>query len=554
MRSVVEIPPGTDLEVDYFLGSAPNAATAAAAVRKLREAGSVSTALAATNGWWDQTLASITVQTPDRAVDVLFNHWLLHQVISSRVWGRTGYYQSSGAFGYRDQLQDSLALVYSRPEITREVIIEAARHQYKEGDTQHWWMPGTARGLRTRMTDDRMWLPYVVANYVTVTGDTALLDERVPYLEGGMLPPGMMEDYHEASVSAEDGTIMDHCYRAIAISMTQGAHGLPLMGAGDWNDGLNRVGIGGQGESVWLGWFQVVVLREMADLLDHLGRSPRRATQYRDQAEIYTKAIDKNAWDGGWYLRAFYDDGVPMGSAKNAEGRIDSIPQSWAVIAGTGQPERQALAMEAAVHQLVDHEAGIVNLLTPAFDKSDRDPGYIKGYLPGTRENGGQYTHASLWVALALARMGRGDDAVEILQLLNPINHTLTKEQADRYVLEPYVLAGDVYSLAGHTGRGGWSWYTGSAAWTYRVWLEEVFGFKLKGKQLTIDPCIDRNWPGFTLTYRYRTATYIIEVTNPHHICRGVAEQTLDGQLHALGAIKLVDDGATHRILVRLGH
>jgi len=555
LRSEVNLAAGAETELDYYLGAAASAEQAIAAVRKLREAGKVTTALEMTSNWWDDTLSAITVKTPAREVDIMLNQWLVYQVINGRMWGRTGYYQSSGAFGFRDQLQDAMSLVYARPEMTREQILAAAAHQFAEGDVQHWWMPNTTRGLRTRMTDDRLWLPLVVAKYVSVTGDYDLLQEQVPYLEAPPLAPGQMESYNEAPVSAQQGSILDHCIRAINISLTHGSHRLPLMGAGDWNDGLNRVGIEGRGESVWLGWFTITVLHQSADLLDHLGRSPKQAERWREAAKEYTEAIETSAWDGDWYLRAYYDDGAPLGSAGDAEARIDSLSQSWAVIAGTGNAQRRTRAIDAAVHQLVDHEAGIINLLTPAFDTSSHDPGYIKGYLPGTRENGGQYTHAGLWLTMALARLGRGEEATELLRLINPINHGASPELVARYQLEPYVMAGDVYSLAGQSGRGGWSWYTGSAGWMYQVWIEEVLGLRVRnGNQLEMSPCIDRSWPGFTLTYRYKSTTYTIEVTNPHNICRGVAEQVLDGDYQPRGPITLVDDGDVHRLEVRLGY
>jgi cyclic beta-1,2-glucan synthetase len=553
MRSVISVPAGADVDIDTYLGTAQNAEAAAAAVNRLREDGSTATALAATSAWWDDTLSVITVESPNRATDIMMNGWLLYQTIAGRVWGRTGYYQSSGAYGFRDQLQDSMALVYSRPDITRGIILEAARHQFLEGDVQHWWMPGTVRGLRSLMTDDRLWLPYVVTHYVNVTGDSSILNEKIPYLTAPPLLPGQLDNYGEAAVSDEQGTILDHCQRAVNISLTKGAHKLPLMGAGDWNDGLNLVGALGTGESVWLGWFEVSVLNGLADLLDTIGHNAKLATRYRTRGRQYTEAIDESAWDGQWYLRAFYDDGTPLGTAHDNEAQIDSLSQSWSVLAGTGKHSRRLRAIDSALTRLVDRDHAIVNLLSPPFDHTAKNPGYIKGYLPGVRENGGQYTHAALWLAMATARLGRGTEAVEILRLINPINHALDAPSADRYSLEPYVMAGDVYSLAGHEGRGGWSWYTGSSAWSYRAWLEDIFGFRLRGNLLEIDPCIDHNWPGFKLTYRYRTTTYVIEVSNPHRITRGVADQHLDGHLHPRGPITLVDDGATHILEVRLG-
>jgi cellobiose phosphorylase len=552
MRSDVEMPAGAEVEVETYLGTAPDLNTATATIRHLREHGHTTAALEATTGWWHDTLSAITVESPSRETDILVNSWLVYQTLAGRIWGRTGYYQSSGAFGFRDQLQDSMAMVYSRPEVTRGVILEAARHQFVEGDVQHWWMPSTVRGLRTRMTDDRLWLPYVVTHYVRVTGDSSILNENVPYLTSAPLDPGQLDRYEEAALSTESGTIYDHCTRAIEVSLTKGKHSLPLMGAGDWNDGLNLVGALGSGESVWLAWFTVSVLSDTADLIE--SRDEALAARYRRLAKRYTDAIDASSWDGGWYLRAFYDDGTPLGSAKDTEAQIDSISQSWSVLAGTGKPSRRLRGIDAALQRLVDREHGLVELLAPPFDHTPKNPGYIKGYLPGVRENGGQYTHAALWLAMAVARMGRGTEAVELLRLINPINHTRDMPAADRYQLEPYVMAGDVYSLPGHEGRGGWSWYTGSSAWTYRAWVEEVFGFKLRGRTLEIDPCIDYNWPGFKLTYRYKSTTYIIEVINPHRICRGVADQHLDGKLVRRGPIKLVDDGKTHKLDVRLGY
>ncbi|HSX01375.1 MAG TPA: protein ndvB, partial [Candidatus Saccharimonas sp.] len=554
LRSEIEVPAGAEVAVEWYLGTADTPKAVASAVRALRKPSATTQALRATTGWWGDTLSALTAETPSRDTDILLNSWLLYQVLAGRIWGRTGYYQSSGAFGFRDQLQDSMALVYSRPDLTRSLIIQAAEHEFAQGDVQHWWMPGGLRGLRSRISDDRLWLPYVVSHYVNVTGDRGILGAMVPYLEEAPLAPGEPERFDAAKETRLERSLLDHCLRTIQISLTRGAHGLPLMGAGDWNDGYNLVGGAGKGESVWLGWFEVVVLRQMADLLDAIGHDPKLAKQYRSAAAGYTQALDEHAWDGEWYLRAFYDDGRTLGSARDPEDQIDSLPQSWAVIAGTGDAARRAQAVSAAVDRLVDRESKLVRLFTPAFDTSDRNPGYVKGYLPGIRENGGQYTHGSLWLTIALARLGRGDDAVELLRLMSPVNHSLDRDSANLYRLEPYVTAGDIYELPGQEGRGGWSWYTGSAAWMYRIWIEEVLGFQLRGHQLTINPCIDRNWPGFKLTYRFGKSVYTIEVTNPHGVCRGVAEQHLDGQPLPAGPVPLVDDGRPHHLEIRLGY
>ena len=548
----LELPPGGEDVVVFLLGQTETEEDARRLIRFYGEAGRADSTLEEVTAGWDRILGTIQVSTPDPALDLMLNRWLIYQALACRVWGRTGFYQSGGAFGFRDQLQDAMALVYGAAEEARGQILRAASRQFEEGDVQHWWHPPGGRGVRTRITDDLYFLPFVTSHYVATTGDTALLDERVPFLRAPVLTSEQEEDYGLPDVSDLTGTVYEHCVRALEHGLRLGPHGLPLMGTGDWNDGMNQVGAGGQGESVWNGWFMLATLREFASLAEQR-RDAARAAWCRERAEALQKALEEHAWDGGWYRRAYFDDGTPLGSARNDECQIDSIAQSWAVISGAGDLERARQAMAAVEDRLVREKEKMILLFAPPFDRGSLEPGYIKGYVPGIRENGGQYTHAATWVVLATALLGQGERALELFALLNPVRHGATPEEVARYMVEPYVVAADVYGAPPHTGRGGWTWYTGSASWLYRVGLEAILGFHKRGDRVRIDPCVAPDWPRYELTYRHRSSTYHIVVENAARTGRGVRAVTVDAQAVRDGEIPLMDDGKTHEVRVELG-
>jgi cyclic beta-1,2-glucan synthetase len=542
-----------ETEVVAFLGQTATAAEAEALLTKYRTA-DLDAVLGVVTEQWNETLGAVQVKTPDRALDILVNRWLLYQTLACRVWARAGFYQASGAYGFRDQLQDGMALCLSRPELAREHLLRAASRQFVEGDVQHWWLAESGRGIRTRVSDDRVWLAYAVVHYVQATGDHAILDEMVPFLKGPVLAANERETFFQPEISEKTASLFDHCVLALDASLLCGPHGLPLMGTGDWNDGMDRVG-GEKGESIWLGWFLYAALTSFTPLAEQRGRG-EDAVRWRQHAESLQKALETDGWDGDWYRRAYFDNGMPLGSVSNAECRIDSIAQSWAVISGAADPTRAARAMAAVDKYLVRRDERLVQLFTPPFDNPAQNPGYIKGYPPGVRENGGQYTHAALWSAWAFALLGDGDKAHEVLSMLNPVNHTNMGAELHRYRVEPYVVCADVYSMPPHVGRGGWTWYTGSAGWMYRIALEGLLGFHVQGATLVLDPAIPRDWPQFEIRFRYRSATYDILVENPLGVSRGILAVKLDGAMVATGRkaeIALSDDGATHQLHVILG-
>lgn len=553
LQTQVNLEAGAVERSDFLLGQARSAVDAQNLVAKYRAA-DLDAALQAVRAQWDEVLAAVQVHTPDRAMDVLVNRWLLYQTLSCRVWARAGFYQSSGAYGFRDQLQDVMALCVARPDIARAHLLRAAGRQFEEGDVQHWWLPERGSGIRTRISDDRIWLAYVVAHYVATTGDHSVLSESVPFLSGPVLRDGQRDAFFEPAISQKHASLFDHCALALNCSLALGAHDLPLIGTGDWNDGMDRVGEDGAGESVWLAWFLHAALTGFAALADGRGEK-EQAAAWRGHAAALATAAEQNAWDGDWYRRAFFDDGSPMGSVENAECRINSIAQSWSVMSGAADPVRAARAMAAVDKYLIKRDDGLALLLTPPFDTAAPDPGYIRGYPPGIRENGGQYTHAAAWVAQAFAMLGDGDKAVEVLALINPINRTADTTGLSRYKAEPYAVCADIYSTPPHVGRGGWSWYTGSAAWTYRVAMERVLGVRKQGDELLIDPCIPKHWSAFHVSLRHRSSTYEIAIDNPAGVSRGVAHVELDGEdlSDRGGLVQLIDDGARHQVRVVLG-
>ncbi|MCE9604344.1 MAG: cyclic beta 1-2 glucan synthetase [Planctomycetia bacterium] len=546
-----ELEDGHEKEIVFILGAANAEADARQLIDRFRGVGNAQRALEAVWRYWGRTLGTVYLETPDPAVNFLANGWLVYQTLACRMWARTGFYQSGGAFGFRDQLQDAMALQYAEPGILRAHLLRAAAHQFREGDVQHWWHPPAGRGVRTHFSDDYLWLPVAACRYVAGTGDTGVLEERVPFLTARTLRLEEEAFYDLPQVSDDVDTLYEHCVRAIENGLRFGEHGLPLMGCGDWNDGMNLVGAEGKGESVWLGFFLFDVLTQFAELAR--SRSDiARADRYDLEAGRLRGNIEAHGWDGDWYRRAYFDDGEPLGSATNIDCQIDSLSQSWAVLSGAGILERAHKGMENVERRLVRRDSRLIQLLDPPFDKSALNPGYIKGYVPGVRENGGQYTHAAIWTVMAFAKMGEAERAWELFSMINPIAHGSSAKEISTYRVEPYVVAADVYSVAPHTGRGGWTWYTGSAGWMYRLITESLVGLRLEVDRLRFEPRLPASWPAFKIHYRYRETVYHITIAGGGDGAT-VKQLTVDGVDQAELAVRLVDDRRDHAVQVTLG-
>lgn len=543
----LSVSPGETKTITFLLGETENQTEAERIVQRYQKSEKLNEAFEEVKRYWDKLLGTIQVDTPDPAMNLLLNRWLLYQTVVCRLWARSAFYQSGGAYGFRDQLQDVMALAYTTPQTTREQILLACRHQFLEGDVQHWWHAEKGKGIRTKFSDDLLWLPFVAAHYIDRTGDESILDESVLFLKDQPLGEDEDERYSIPEISLEQASVYEHCIRAIERGLRFGEHGLPLIGSGDWNDGFSRIGPIGRGESVWLGWFLYIILNRFAKICDAC-QDLERGVRYRQIAEELLQNIELHGWDGGWYRRAYFDDGTPLGSSQNPECQIDALAQSWSVISGAAKSSRTKDAMLALEHYLWRKEDGILLLLTPPFNKFLPDPGYIKGYVPGVRENGGQYTHGAIWTILAYAALGEGDKATELFQMLNPIHHARTEHEVNRYKVEPYVMAADVYAIYPHVGRGGWTWYTGAAGWMYQVGLEGILGFKRQGDKLVIKPCISSRWTGFRLTYQYLTTQYKIIVENPMGRMTGCEKVILDNNDLQEPVILLNDDGQVHTI------
>ncbi len=551
VQATITVPARATVEVTFLLGEGTDEAAARTLVGKYHEPGVVDVELGRIIKRWDDRLRAVEVETPDSALDIMTNRWLPYQTLSCRFHARSAFYQSGGAFGFRDQLQDVLAFLHFEPALAREHILRAAGRQFPEGDVQHWWHEPGGEGVRTRIQDDRLWLVYAAMEYARVMGDWDIFDANAPLISQRAPGPDEHSVYETPTPLPIELSLFEHCSRAIARTMETGVHGLPLIGTGDWNDGMDEVGAHGRGESVWLGWFLASLLGPFASLSEARG-DVQQAAAYRAHAARLQLALE-NAWDGDWYRRAYFDDGTPLGSSGNTECRIDAIAQSWSVISGLGQPDRARTAMQSVHKWLVDRDTRLILLLTPPFDRATPNPGYIRGYVPGVRENGGQYTHAALWVVMAEAMLGHGDAAYELLSFINPIHRSTNELQVKRYRVEPYAVAADIYSAPGHEGRGGWTWYTGAAGWMYRVTLERILGIRREGDRLRVDPCVPARWPAYRVTLRIEGAEYVVDVDNAAGTGRGVRSLTLDGNPVDGDKLLLEPNSGRHMIRAVLG-
>ena len=541
---------GQDRIIVFTIGAGSSDDAARNLVQRFRGEGNAQTALEGVWHYWSQTLGAIHVETPDPAVNFLANGWLVYQTLACRMWARTGFYQSGGAYGFRDQLQDAMALIHAEPGLLRDHLLRACSRQFREGDVQHWWHPPAGRGVRTHFSDDFLWLPVALCRYVQMTGDTGVLEERIPFLSSRALHAHEEANYDLPTISDDIGTVYDHALRAIDNGLRFGAHGLPLMGCGDWNDGMNLVGQNGQGESVWLAFFQYDVLTQFAKLARQKNDAVT-ADRLVIEAGRLRGHIEHNGWDGEWYRRAYFDDGTPLGSRVNTECQIDSISQSWSILSGAGTQERSLQAMASVDRRLVRPDAKLIQLLDPPFDHSDLNPGYIKGYVPGVRENGGQYTHSAIWTVMAFAAIGNTERAWELFNMINPVNHGSTPHGISTYRVEPYVVAADVYGVAPHVGRGGWTWYTGSSGWMYRLITESLLGLQLDIDKLRFTPRPPKTWPSYKIHYRFRETNYHITIKNGGD---GITIQSLilDGTDQPEHFVPLIDDKGNHEVEIQL--
>jgi cellobiose phosphorylase len=535
-------------QITFRLGAAKDENEAIDLARRFKGNAAANEAFNKVEQYWKKTLAAVQIETPDAALNTLTNGWLTYQTLSCRLWGRSGFYQSGGAFGFRDQLQDVLSLIHTEPVLVRKQLVLCASRQFKEGDVQHWWHPPVGRGVRTACSDDFLWLPYVTSKYVLATGDKDVLNERIPFIEGRLLNADEDSYYDLPLRSDQSATLYEHCIRAVEHGLVKGEHGLPLMGSGDWNDGMDKVGIHGKGESVWLAFFLYDILVKFFDIAN-LKEDKIFAAKCKQHADELKANIEKNAWDGEWYRRAWFDDGTPLGSSENQECRIDSIAQSWSVLSKCADNNRSHSAMESAYKFLVRKDLSLIQLFDPPFDKSDLNPGYIKGYVPGVRENGGQYTHAAIWMVMAFAASGDKKRTWELLKMINPVNRGITTNSMKIYKVEPYVMAADVYAEPRHKGRGGWTWYTGSAGWMYQLIIESFLGIKRKSEALEFNPCVPPEWDSFKINYRYIDTYYQLSFIQQNASGNKMKIET-EGAITETNVLSLVNDNRLHEATI----